>query len=427
MKKRIACFFLSGLMLLPLAACGGPAPPASQSQSAASSSSEISNDPAGSLDLAPAMNRFAGVTGAEVLADENICYSPASLYFALALVAAGAGGETQDELFGLLGVPRGETARLEKEVKTALDSLVFEPTTGLPDGYEDTSALSIANSVWMNENYSYGEAFSQSAERYWDASLFSVPFGENQTTEAMRQWVLEKTNGLIDASVKTTPQDLLVLFNTLYLADNWVDPFIKEHSVTEGFTLASGDIVQAEYLAREYEYHEYFRGESYQQTVLGLGKGGRMHFVLPDEGVALSQLTTPEKLEELFLNEYDSNSLAKLNLRLPKFDFESDMQLDDALQRLGVQNAYGPAADFSAITGSNNGAAITSVSQFSQIAIDEEGVEVAAATIIGMATGAYVDEPELTVDFHLDRPFLFFIEYGGLPLFVGIVAEPSAV
>lgn len=432
--KRLLCILVAGLLLATLTACGGSndssSAPSTSSQGQGASSSDTSAAPGGQLDLAAAMTGFAGATGAGVLGpaiggNENLCYSPASLYFALSLVSAGAAGETQSQLFELLGVPAGDTAALETAVKDALDSLVFEKETGLPEGYEDTSALEIANSVWLNEEYSFGDAFAGSAEQYWDASLFTAPFGDDETTEAMRSWVSERTNGLIDAAVETDPRDLLVLFNTLYFADNWIDYFEEADNLTGTFTPAGGGEMQAEYLTRSFAHKEYYRGEGYQQMGLPLAKGGRMEFILPDEDADLADLASAEKLAEYLSNDY--SDLAKVNLRLPKFDFDSSMALKDLLQSLGVTDAFDlGASDFSALTGSQTPAAITSVTQLSQIAIDEKGVEAAAVSIVAVGTGGLIDEPEQEVDFFLDRPFLFFIEYGGYPLFIGVVARPTA-
>ena len=47
---------------------------------------------------------FAAVTGAELLSGaENRCYSPVSLYLALAMAGAGAAGDTQAQIYALLG------------------------------------------------------------------------------------------------------------------------------------------------------------------------------------------------------------------------------------------------------------------------------------------------------------------------------------
>ena len=59
------------------------------------------------------------------------------------------------------------------------------------------------------------------------------------------------------------------------------------------------------------------------------------------------------------------------------------------------------------------------------VAIDENGIEAAAATAVGMAAGAAPAEPKQLL---LDRPFGFALAHlpTVTPLFVGIVADPTA-
>ena len=62
-----------------------------------------------------------------------------------------------------------------------------------------------------------------------------------------------------------------------------------------------------------------------------------------------------------------------------------------------------------------------------RIAIDEAGVQAAAATLLIIADGAPLLEPDPEeINLIFDRPFLFFVSYNDLPLFVGVVADPNA-
>ena len=57
--------------------------------------------------------------------------------------------------------------------------------------------------------------------------------------------------------------------------------------------------------------------------------------------------------------------------------------------------------------------------------IDEDGCEAAAYTVLTKETTAMIEEPE-TVDFTLDRPFLFVLTgIDGAPLFAGVVNQPN--
>ena len=160
----------------------------------------------------------------------------------------------------------------------------------------------------------------------------------------------------------------------------------------------------------------YQKGEGYTAAPRYL-RYGRMVFVLPDEGV------TPESLlqRQGFLTELTGDyNTAELVWSVPKFDVKSSTGLNEALQALGVTDAFdGTKADFTPLT--DNGAVVDSVMQTARVKIDEDGVEAAAYTELVCADSAMMEVPP-TVEMDLDRPFLFVIfDYNDIPLFVGTV------
>jgi serpin B len=109
MKRLISCF-LAISMLLFLVSCNK-----SENSSDIIDSATLLAEPANQLgpidsnlvrkDSVSSINQFSYKSAAQVLNDikTNGCYSPISLYFALALAANGANGKTSDELLMLLG------------------------------------------------------------------------------------------------------------------------------------------------------------------------------------------------------------------------------------------------------------------------------------------------------------------------------------
>ena len=60
---------------------------------------------------------------------------------------------------------------------------------------------------------------------------------------------------------------------------------------------------------------------------------------------------------------------------------------------------------------------------FFAVKADKDGVEGAAFTVMTLAGSAPFELIKLKYDFTLDRPFVFVIENGGTPLFVGCVND----
>jgi serpin B len=112
---------------------------------------------------------------------------------------------------------------------------------------------------------------------------------------------------------------------------------------------------------------------------------------------------------------------------IPRFTVRTRRRLNNDLQALGMTDAFGPAADFSGITGGTNSLFISFVIHESVMEVNEKGLEAAAATAVGMAEGVSQDRPEF-VDFTADRPFFYALyDYrSDAVLFLGRVMDPRS-
>ena len=90
---------------------------------------------------------------------------------------------------------------------------------------------------------------------------------------------------------------------------------------------------------------------------------------------------------------------------MPRFEFETSLQLSEALSSLGMPNAFSGSADFSGMLPSDGSLQIDEVYHDTYISVDEEGTEAAAATAVTMVASA----PSRSFDLTFDRPFLFCI------------------
>jgi serpin B len=171
------------------------------------------------------------------------------------------------------------------------------------------------------------------------------------------------------------------------------------------------------------ENYGYTKGDGYTSLQLFLKEAGGMHFILPDEGVSVDDLLAePGRLTEIL--EQQEEDRAKIILKLPKFSFNSSFDLSDILKEMGIRSAFNSDADFTGIT-KDGMAYISEILHQTHIGIDEKGVEAAAFTDITLC-GALLLETEKTVEFSLDRPFLFVIEDEGVILFIGVVNQPAS-
>jgi serpin B len=154
-----------------------------------------------------------------------------------------------------------------------------------------------------------------------------------------------------------------------------------------------------------------------------------MIIVLPDEETDLDEVLKRFDLAELvqLRAELRDTAAAEVSLRLPRFRARSELSLKQALQEIGLVKTFDwTQADFSAMSGQPAAEvplAISDVRHCALVEVTEKGTEAAAATMVTFHIGGAPISPE----FHVDRPFLFFIvnETTEAILFQGKVVDPS--
>ena len=168
----------------------------------------------------------------------------------------------------------------------------------------------------------------------------------------------------------------------------------------------------------------YYWSDNFTAVRMGFESGG-MWFFLPDEGFTPADLLADGAFLELVddRSSWKGKRAMMVNMVVPRFDVSAQLELQPALEALGVTDVFDAyAADFSPATEDTDlyvSAALHGV----RVKIDEQGCEGAAYTMLAM-TGAAMP-PDEEVDFTVDRPFLFCITGDdGLPLFTGIVNQP---
>lgn len=159
-----------------------------------------------------ALNEFSYRTGSLILegAGENMNYSPLSLYYALSLAASGARGDTEAELLALLGVP--DRGFLSEQCGNLYRVLYRDNEIG---------RLKIANSLWMDDDMNgepvvFKEDFVRQAAENFYAASHSVDFAGDAAGEAMAKWISANTNGTLTPEIKTDPEQILSILNTVY-------------------------------------------------------------------------------------------------------------------------------------------------------------------------------------------------------------------
>lgn len=337
---------------------------------------------------------------------DNALYSPLSLWFALAICAESAAGDTRTALLNALGL-EGDTAEIAKALYNRL--------------YTDNEigALKLANSLWINDDYTVKQDFLDLAAASFYTHSYACDFASSKTGEAMGEWLREATGGLLGGdTVEVNPTALMTLFSAIYYSDQWANEFDKAGNTTGDFHNADGTVSTAEYMNSRYFSHGWRSGDGWISAGLSLKNGGGMTFVLPDEGVSVDELLSDADTLAAILSGDSGGGNGEVIFQIPKFEVSDALDLNDTVTGLGAGAIFDAGADFSPLSDDAQG--IDSVTQQTTLSIDEKGVTAAAFTRIDYNGAAL---PEGRAELILDRPFLFYVTCGGTVLFIGTVNQ----
>ena len=362
------------------------------------------------------MAGYYAATMAEFLGDnggENAVYSPLNLYLALAMLAECTDGDSRGQILALLGVDD-------------LDALRAQAQNLWRANYRDdgqTTSL-LANSVWLDEALTYNEDTLHTLADTYYASSYRGEMGSEELNRALQTWLNDNTGGLLEEyadQIETEPDTLLALASTIYFKASWADEFDESATAPRTFHAATGD-VETDFMNQS-EMGSYYWGEDFSAVAKPFQNGGEMWLILPDEGSTPEELLAGDTLADFLLagNGWEDQQYHQINLSMPRFDVEGEINLIGGLQELGVTDVFDPGlADFTPMLGEGVDAYVNQANHAARVRVDEEGCEGAAFTVIMTAESA--EPPGEEIDFVLDRPFLFAVtSQTGQLLFVGVV------
>lgn len=285
--------------------------------------------------------------------------------------------------------------------------------------------LNVANSAWGQESFRFEQEYLETLAEHYGAGLNSVDFGQSEAaSEEINTWIEDETEDRIKDLISPSsidPNTRLVLANAVYFKASWQSSFEKSRTREGTFTLPDGTQATVP-LMRQSSYLPYSEGDGYQAARLPYkGDAADMLVILPEEG-RFEEVES--RLDASLLDEVNGNMRPDefVKLTMPRFDFETDLDLPKSFDSMGMTAPFSGAADFGGITEEAD-LSIGDALHRANITVDEKGTEAAAATVLMMPTSGPPEPVEMT----LNRPFLFVIEERetGSLLFMGRVTDPE--
>jgi serpin B len=358
----------------------------------------------------------------------NIVFGPYSVSTAFGMLNPGAAGTTAQQIDDVLhfSLP---TDRLDP----AFDQLSLL----LASRQSSKVEISIANRLFGQQGYPFQDAYLRELTTQFGAPMIALDYKHEwvQDRVLINTWVADQTNqrikNLIPDAIPPliSPDTRFALVNAMYLNAKWAEPFNKAFTDDRPFVLATGTTVNVPTMADQRSAPIAITSD-YQAVDLPY-KGGElsMLLVMPNDLESFERSLNPGTLRQVVASLKDRG----FDLWLPTFSVRTEAALKDALQAMGMQDAFDRGkADFSQMVDPADLAAlnppetlsVSAVIHQAWIKVAEAGTEAAAATAIigGDTTGG---GPDFSI--HFDHPFLWFIRdrETGAVLFMGRVMDPS--
>jgi serpin B len=364
--------------------------------------------------------------------DGNLFLSPYSISLALAMTYAGAQGATAGQMASTLHftLPADRLHPAFNALDQSLAALGRAASSATPTPFAPTGQgfqLDIANAIWGQQGHTFLPTYLDRLAQNYGAGLRLADFaGQPEVSrQAINAWVSQQTQekiqdlfpqGAIDASTR------LALVNAIYFKASWENPFDENGTKNGVFHLKDGGQVDAPMMTSNSTASLYEQEAGFQAVGLPyFDEKAMLVVVMPAAGQfdTFEAGLTADRMQSIVSG---LKPVHDAHLTLPRFKVESSFSLADTLAKMGMPDAFGAQADFSAMDGQKD-LFISAVVHKATISVDEKGTEAAAATGVAVQAMAMMNSPTVTID----RPFFLMIvePASGTILFTGRVLDPT--
>ena len=325
--------------------------------------------------------------------NKNLLISPLSAYQVLSLTTNGARGKTYKEMLSSLA---GNNIYELNDINYSILKAAKE-----------FSSIELANAVMT--------AFIPE-ERFTD-----IAYKYEATVEALRDvdhvnyWCKIKTHEKINKILDSIePNTLMILLNAVYFKGMWTKQFDPQNT-KKGYFYNFGEDkngvqVDMMYIKEKFYYYE---NEFMQVIEIPFAKDSSSAIVfLPNKDYDIN--TFIGELDDEKINFYLEHLYFQyeVDLTLPKFELEFSSELNNALQKLGMNDAFNPGkADLTGMRKEGN-IYISKVIQKTYLKVDENGAEAAAVTAVVIKTRGIGTKTKRMI---VNRPFVMVIKSSELP------------
>lgn len=359
--------------------------------------------------------------------NDNIVFSPLSIELCLGLAVRSSDGNTRKELLNAFGV--------DYETFNTYYKLFFNENTEIfnSNHKEYQGELSLTNSIWIDNEINLLDSGLDALRDDYYCYSYEVDFNKKneKTNKAIKEFINQKTHGLINPDLQLSPETLFILMNTLYMKDIWnedADELTETNSYK--FKNANGEYSDKKLLIGYYKRGKTLVKEDYSSFYTATHHGIKFNFIKPNDGKTIKEVFNKTNIDYVLdsknytyrddekMEEYYTNCI------FPEYTAESNLDFKDILRyKHGINDFFSPSCNFSNLT--NLDVMCNSVTHVAKLVVNKKGTEGAAVTIIDvMATAApYEEYKKVYETFVVDQEFGYVVSYNNNVLFSGVVTN----
>lgn len=351
----------------------------------------------------------------------NTVISPSSIIGALYMLAAGTSGDANAELLELLNIPSSDSTEKFRSYKLLMNYLLEESQAA----YE----LSIANGLFYDVAFPPSNQYSTILQELMMTNFSefrSANFGSNPkgTTDDINEWVRDKTKDKIPKMFEE-PIDsntVAMILSSLYFKGSWDVPFDivkwRHYCWNAPGAECNYDI---QFMSADNYFATYW-DDAYTVVDVPLtkpcekkkcNKKSQVENIMTFQlWIPSNTLTTLEdhqtfqrRIRDDMPNVRENMQDQRINLVMPKMSLGFKNDLKQSFMDLGVRKVFQYGPHFTPIFGPDTtiDIAVSQIQHAVKLDIDENGIEGAATTAIGMMFRS------MPPDVVADRPFYFTI------------------
>ena len=265
--------------------------------------------------------------------ESNLFLSPFGISTAFSMAYEGSAGNTASEMQQVFGFILDDQKRRE----------AISDTLAKLDSKNDKYKLQIANALWINEDSTIKQDYLDTATTYYDSTVDNVDFVTNDGVNKINRWTSEKTQGKIkDVLAPDSTDELtrMVITNAIYFKGKWGNQFNPGNTSDELFWLDKDKSVTVPMMKSPADMFDYYETKDLQAIKMYyVGGDISMIVLLPKDKNGLGPLENSLNMQKLD-SIRDMMTRQPLTIQMPKFEFETEYNLVESLENLGIHDAF---------------------------------------------------------------------------------------